>query len=145
VLAVELLNRFETHFLNIVEDGLALLDAVDHPAVGLHLDTFHMNVEEKRLPAALERGMRLLRHVHVAENDRGSVGSGHVDWLGLRDALRAGRYDGWLVAETFTAKIPEIAAATAIWRPIVPDGWAYARESIAFLRRLLGDHTGGAP
>ncbi|MGH2353145.1 MAG: sugar phosphate isomerase/epimerase family protein [Chloroflexota bacterium] len=137
-LAVELLNRFETHFLNTVEDGLALLDSVDHPAVGLHLDTFHLNIEEKGPAEAFRRGMRRLRHVHVAENDRGSVGSGHVDWPGIRDALRAGGYDGWLVAETFTATIPEIAAATAIWRPLVPDGWTYARDSIAFLRRLLG-------
>ena len=137
-LGVELLNRFETHFLNTVDDGLAVLDAVDHPAVAFHLDTFHLNIEEKSLPGAFERGLRRLCHVHAAENDRGSVGSGHVDWPGVARALQNGGYDGWVVAETFTAKIPEIAAATAIWRPLVPDGWTYARESIAVMRPLFG-------
>ena len=140
-LAVEVLNRFETHFLNTAADAATLLDEVAHPAVRLHLDTFHMNIEERRLPAALEAGMRHLAHVHAAENDRGSPGSGHVDWTGLRDALRAGGYTGWVVAETFTGAIPEIAAATAIWRPIVPDGWTYARESVAFLRPLLSSRA----
>ena len=137
-LAVEVLNRFETHFLNTTDDALALLDAVGHPNVRLHLDTFHMNVEEKRLPDAFTRGARLLAHVHAAENDRGSVGSGHVDWPGVRDALNRAGYDGWVVAETFTGAIPEIAAATAIWRPIVADGWTYARESAAFMKDLFG-------
>jgi D-psicose/D-tagatose/L-ribulose 3-epimerase len=134
VLAVELLNRFETHFLNTVEDGIAFVEAVGHPSVRLHLDTFHLNIEEKDIPAAIARAGKHLYHVHAAENDRGSVGSGHVPWTGVRDALQGTGYDGWVVAETFTATIPEIAAATAIWRPIVPDGWTYARESIASLR-----------
>jgi D-psicose/D-tagatose/L-ribulose 3-epimerase len=137
VLAVEPLNRFETHFLNTVDDALALLDEVDHPAVGLHLDTFHQNIEEKNVAEAVVRSRRHLRHVHASENDRGVIGSGHVDWLGLRDALRSVAYDGWVVAETFASRIPEIATATSIWRPIVPDGWTYARESIEFMRGLL--------
>jgi D-psicose/D-tagatose/L-ribulose 3-epimerase len=140
-LAIEVLNRFETHFLNTTNDALELLNAVDHPAVRLHLDTFHMNVEERSLPAAVRRGALWLAHVHAAENDRGSVGSGHVDWPGVRTALTGARYDGWIVAETFTSKIPEIAAATAVWRPLVEDGWAFARESGAFLRWLFGQAT----
>ncbi|HEU5319039.1 MAG TPA: TIM barrel protein, partial [Chloroflexota bacterium] len=76
-------------------------------------------------------------HVHAAENDRGSVGSGHVDWPGVAGALKHLDYDGWIVAETFTATIPEIAAATAIWRPLVPNPWTYAHESITTLRRLF--------
>jgi D-psicose/D-tagatose/L-ribulose 3-epimerase len=137
ILAVEVLNRFETHFLNTAGDAVALLDAVAHPAVRLHLDTFHMNVEEKRLPEALAVGMPHLAHVHAAENDRGSPGSGHVDWAGLREGLLQGGYGGWVVAETFTGTIPEIAAATAIWRPVVADGWTFAREAVAFLRHLF--------
>jgi D-psicose/D-tagatose/L-ribulose 3-epimerase len=137
-LAVELLNRFETYLFNTVEDGAALVDAVAHPNVGLHLDTFHLNIEEKSVPAAFTRAAHRLRHVHAAENDRGSVGSGHVDWTGVAAALRDIYYDGWVTAETFTASIPEIAAATAIWRPIVPNGWTYARESVRTLTRHFG-------
>jgi len=131
------LNRFETHFLNTVEDGIALIEEVAHPNVTLHLDTFHLNIEEKSIPAALARAGPHLRHVHAAENDRGIVGSGHVDWPGVASSLRRLGYRGWVTAETFTGSIPEIAAATAIWRPIVPDGWTYARESLQTLRRLF--------
>jgi D-psicose/D-tagatose/L-ribulose 3-epimerase len=139
VLALEPLNRFETHFLNTVDDAVALLDEVGHPSVALHPDTFHMNIEEKELPSAIGRGARHTRHVHFSENDRGTVGSGHVDWVGVAEALRASDYQGWVVAETFSGRIPEIAAATSIWRDdIVPDAWAYARDSVAFMRRLLG-------
>lgn len=136
-LAVEVLNRFETPFVNTVDDALALIGAVDHPNVTLHLDTFHLNIEEKSIPAAIERAGRHLAHVHAAENDRGIVGSGHVDWHGTASALAKIGYSGWVTAETFTGSIPEIAAATAIWRPIVPDGWTYARESLRALQRLF--------
>jgi D-psicose/D-tagatose/L-ribulose 3-epimerase len=139
VLALEPLNRFETHFLNTVDDAVRLLDEVGHPAVALHLDTFHMNIEEKALPGAIGRAARHIRHVHFSENDRGTVGSGHVDWAGVTGALRAIDYRGWVVAETFAARVPEIAAATAIWRDdIVPDAWAYAGDSLTFMRGLLG-------
>jgi len=140
MLAVEVLNRFETHFLNTVDDALRLLDDVDHPSVGLHLDTFHLNIEEKHVPAAIRRASCRLAHVHFSENDRGTVGTGHVDWVGARDALRDVGYlasNRWITVETFAGSIPEIAAATAIWRPIVPDPWTYARDSLAYLRQLL--------
>jgi D-psicose/D-tagatose/L-ribulose 3-epimerase len=136
-LALEPLNRFETHFLNTVGDGLRLVEAVDHPAVGLHLDTFHMNVEEKDIAAAIRRAGTRVAHVHFSENDRGTVGTGHVDWPGVAEALRAIEYQGWVVAETFTGSVPEIAAATAIWRPLVGDPWSYAEESLRFMRGLL--------
>ncbi len=139
VLAVEPINRFETHFLNTVGGAVALLDAVGHPAVGLHPDTFHMNIEEKQLPAAIARGARHTRHVHFSENDRGTVGSGHIDWDGVAAVLREGGYQGWVVAETVAGWIPEIAAATSIWRgDIVPDVWSYAGDTLSFMRRLLG-------
>ena len=136
-LAVEILNRFETHFVNTAADGIALVEAVAHPNVTLHLDTFHLNIEEKSIPVAVERVGSHLAHVHAAENDRGVVGSGHVDWPGFATALEKIGYSGWVTAETFTGSIPEIAAATAIWRPIVPDGWTYARESLKALTRLF--------
>ena len=140
VLAIEVLNRFETYFMNTAADAVALIDAVDSPWVGAHLDTFHMNVEEKSVPAALRLVGRRLAHMHFSENDRGVVGSGHVDWPGVRAALRDAGYlasDRWIVAETFAGGVPEIAAATAIWRPLVPDPWTYARESLRFMKALL--------
>jgi D-psicose/D-tagatose/L-ribulose 3-epimerase len=140
VLAIEPLNRFETHFLNTTADAVRLLDAVDHSAVRLHLDTFHMNVEEKDLPTAVRQAGWRVAHVHFSENDRGIVGTGHLAWSAVVDALRAIGYledDRWITFETFSSAVPEIAAATAIWRPLVPDAWTYARESLAFARKLL--------
>jgi D-psicose/D-tagatose/L-ribulose 3-epimerase len=139
-LALEVLNRFETYFMNTVDDAVRLLDAVDSRAVGVHLDTFHMNVEEKDPAAALRRAGRHLAHVHFSENDRGIVGTGHVDWPAVRTALRDLGYlasDRWIVAETFAGGVPEIAAATAIWRQLVPDAWTYADESLRFTKKLL--------
>jgi D-psicose/D-tagatose/L-ribulose 3-epimerase len=137
-LAIEPLNRFETHFLNLVGDAAQLVEAVGSASLGVHVDTFHQSIEEKDVAASWRAAGPRVAHVHFSENDRGVVGSGHVDWLGARDALSAIGYDGWVVAETFAGSVPEIAAATAIWRPIVPDPWTYASESLRFMRELLG-------
>lgn len=136
-LALEPLNRFETHFLNTIGQGLRLIEAVGHPAVGLHVDTFHQNIEEKDVAVSWLAAGRWLKHVHFSENDRGVVGSGHIDFAAARDALRSLGYDGWVVAETFAGSVPEIAAATAIWRPIVADPWSYAAGSLRAAREIL--------
>lgn len=143
VVALEPLNRFETHFLNTAAQACRLVAEVGSPWLGVHLDTFHLNIEEKSLAGALREAGAWLRHVHLSENDRGIVGSGHLPWGEVLAALRAVGYRGWLVCETFNGQIPEIAAATAIWRPLFPDPLTYARESLAFLRRLLPT-AGGA-
>ncbi len=143
VVALEPLNRFETHFLNTAAQACRLVAEVGSPWLGVHLDTFHLNIEEKSLAGALREAGAWLRHVHLSENDRGIVGSGHLPWGEVLAALRAVGYRGWLVCETFNGQMPEIAAATAIWRPLFPDPLTYARESLAFLRRLLPT-AGGA-
>jgi D-psicose/D-tagatose/L-ribulose 3-epimerase len=138
LLAIEPLNRFETHFLNTAASGRRLVDEVAHPAVGLLLDTFHMQIEESSTPSAIATAGDRLYHVHCSENDRGVVGSGQVPWAAVRDALREIGYGRWMVCETFNGQIPALAAATAIWRRLAPDPESYARESLAFLRRLFG-------
>ena len=132
--AIEPLNRFETYVLNIAEDTRALLDEVRDDSLGILLDTFHANIEEKTLAGALRTCGRRLAHVHVSDNDRGICGSGHVAWDELFQGLRDLRYDGWVVVESFSQSLPEIAAATAIWRPLAPSSQVYAQESLKFLR-----------
>lgn len=136
-LAVEPLNRFETYFLNTAADGCRLVEEVGYPNVGLLLDTFHLNVEEKDVAAAITQTGPLLQHFHCSENDRGIVGSGHVPWTEVLRALRTISYDGWLVCETFNGRIPSLAAATAIWRPLFTDPMIYAEESLRYLQRAL--------
>ena len=137
VLCVEPLNRFETSFLNLATQGVELIDRVGHPACQLMLDTFHMNIEERSLGAAIRAAGPRLRHFHACENDRGTPGTGHVPWDDVAAALRAIGYDGPVVIESFTAQVRSIARAAAIWRPLAPSQDALAHDGLAFLRRLL--------
>ena len=138
VLAVEALNRFETDLVNTAEQLSRLLRDVDHRAVKGHLDTFHMHIEEKNVFAAVETLGPDLVYVDASESDRGTPGSGQVDWSGLATALRAIDYRGDCVIESFTPACQAIAAAAAIWRPLASSQDALARDGLAFLRRLLG-------
>ena len=134
-LAIEPLNRFETYFINIAEDAVKLARDVDHPNVKVHLDTFHMNIEEKNLYKAIKSTGEFLAHMHCCENDRGAPGSGHVDWDGVFKALHELKYDGWIVIESFVPAIEAIAKAAAIWRELAPGGAdAVAREGLKFLK-----------
>jgi D-psicose/D-tagatose/L-ribulose 3-epimerase len=136
-LCVEPLNRFETSFINLVAQGVELVDRVDHAACQLMLDTFHMNIEERSLGEAIRLAGPRVRHVHTCENDRGAPGTGHVPWQEVADALRAIDYDGPLVIESFTAKVKSIARAAAIWRPLAATQDDLARDGLAFLKQLF--------
>lgn len=135
---VEPLNRFETDMINLVEQAIVLIEEVDHPAYKVHIDTFHSNIEEKSIPDAIRRAGSLLGHFHACENDRGTPGTGHQDWIGIRDALRDIGYQGAVVIESFTPGAVEIAKAAAIWRPLAPSQDELASEGAKFLRQLLG-------
>ena len=136
-LAIEPLNRFETYFLNTAADATALCDEVGHPRVGVAFDTFHANIEEKGLAGACRRIGGHLKHVQISENDRGTPGSGHIDWGSLLGALRDLRYDGWLTIESFGPSLGAFSAAVAIWRDIEPTPESIAFDGIEFLRRAL--------
>ncbi len=137
-IGIEPLNRFETDMINLVEQAVALIHEVGEPAYKVHIDTFHANIEEKSIPDAIRRAGDLLGHFHACENDRGTPGTGHIDWIGVRDALREIGYAGPVVIESFTPGIVEIAKAAAIWRPLAPSQDELARQGARFLRELLG-------
>ena len=137
VLCIEPLNRFETDFLNTCAQGLKLIAAVGSPAVKLHLDTFHMNIEEKDPGAAIRRAGRHLGHFHACGSDRGTPGGDHTDWAGIARALKASRYQGDVVIESFTPHVKVIARAAAIWRTIEPRRDDIAVNGLAFLRKIL--------
>jgi len=137
-IGIEPLNRFETDMINLVEQAIALIRDVGHPAYKVHIDTFHANIEEKSIPDAIRQAGDLLGHLHACENDRGTPGTGHIDWIGIRDALREIGYEGPVVIESFTPGIVEIAKAAAVWRPLAPSQDELAREGARFLRGLLG-------
>ena len=119
-LAVEFLNRFECYFLNTMADVVDHVKRVNHPNVGVLFDTFHANIEEKDPVGCISQHVDVIKHVHVSENDRGTPGKGHIDWLGTFGALRSGGYNGWLVIEAFGRALPDLAAATRVWRDFFP-------------------------
>jgi D-psicose/D-tagatose/L-ribulose 3-epimerase len=138
ILAMEPLNRFETYFINIAEDAVKLAKDVNHPNLKIHLDTFHMNIEEKSLYKAIKNTGEYLAHVHTCENDRGTPGSGNVDWNGVYKALHEINYDGWLVIESFVPAIEAIAKAAAIWRELEPGGAdSIAKDGLAFIKSRM--------
>lgn len=120
-LAVEPLNRFECYFLNTVGQAVELCKGVDEPNYGYLFDTFHTNIEENDVPALIGPTARWIKHVHITENNRGVPGAGHIRFQPIFDELRKAGYDGWLTIEAFGSPLPDLAAATKIWRPIFDD------------------------
>jgi D-psicose/D-tagatose/L-ribulose 3-epimerase len=137
-LAIEPLNRFETFFLTTADDTAAICDAVNHPRVGVAFDTFHANIEEKQVADACRRIGRHLKHVQISENDRGTPGTGHVDFAGVLGALREVGYDEWLTIESFGANLGEFSSAVCIWRDIEVSPAAIAFDGLRFLKGLIG-------
>lgn len=136
-LALEPLNRFETDMVNTVDQAIAIVDELDSSYLKILLDTFHSNIEEKDIPASiLKLGDRLV-HVQANENDRGTPGTGHLDWLGIRDALQRIGYNGSLVIETFGAPSKELARAASIWRPLANSADELAEEGFTFLKNTF--------
>jgi D-psicose/D-tagatose/L-ribulose 3-epimerase len=133
-IGIEPLNRFETYFLNTIQDAVALCDAIGDPSIGILLDTFHANIEEKSLGEAVRLAVPHLKHLHACENDRGVPGSGHVEWPEFFAAVAEIGYTGWLTIESFGFSIEAIAAAAAIWRDLAPLADDIAFEGIRFLR-----------
>ena len=137
VLAVEPLNRFETSFMNTVEQALEVVAAVDSPGLGIALDTFHMSIEEKDPAAAIRQAGKHLAHVQASGTDRGAPGNDHLDWQPIARAIVESGYDGAICIESFTSENQTIARAAAIWRPLERSQDAIATDGIAFLRRLF--------
>jgi D-psicose/D-tagatose/L-ribulose 3-epimerase len=135
-LGIEPLNRYETSVLNTTEQAL---DLVAHlpTSLGLALDTYHMNIEEKSLPAALRSAGERLVHLQVGADDRGTPGEDHLDWAGIRSALVDLSYAGVLGIESFTAANKTIATAASIWRPLARTQDAIAIDGVRFLSAWL--------
>jgi len=133
-LAVEPLNRYETSILNTVDQALAALGPLLGDGLGLALDTYHLNIEEKRPADAIRRAGGSIAHVQVCGSDRGAVGADHTDWPGILQALDDAGYDGVLGLESFTGENATIAVAASVWRPLADSQDALAADSLAYLR-----------
>ena len=133
-LAMEYLNRFECYLLNSAADTVRFVEAVDHPNCKMMYDTFHANIEEKDVAPAIRSCSQHTVHVHISENDRGTPGTGLVHWDTTFDTLKETGYDGWLMVEAFGLALPELAAATKIWRRMYENEEQLARDALNFMK-----------
>jgi D-psicose/D-tagatose/L-ribulose 3-epimerase len=133
-IGIEPLNRFETYFLNTVADGVAFCAEIGHPRVGLLVDTFHCNIEEKSIGVAIRHAAPWIRHLHASENDRGIPGSGNVNWPEYVDAVAEIGYDRWMTIESFGSAIGEMSSAASIWRDLAPTPDSIAFDGLRFLK-----------
>ena len=138
IVGVEPLNRFETDMVNTADQAISLVKEVDHPNIKIQLDTFHCNIEEKNIPDTIRKvGKDLLCHVQGNESDRGTPGTGNVDWIGIKEALTEIGYDKAIVIETFGEVSEEIAKAASIWRPLANSSDELAIEGLQFYKKLF--------
>ncbi|MDH3584354.1 MAG: sugar phosphate isomerase/epimerase, partial [Phycisphaerae bacterium] len=119
--AIEYLNRFECYFLTTMADAVEHVRRVDHPNFGTMYDTFHANIEEKDPVGIIAPNIGAINHVHISENDRGTPGKGHIDFPAAIGALKSAGYDSWLTVEAFGRALPDLAAATRVWRDFFPN------------------------
>ncbi len=134
-LAVEYLNRFECYFLTTAADTRALVERVNHPNFRSMYDTFHANIEEKDVAGAIRHLADVLVHVHISENDRGTPGTGHVHWDVSFQTLKQVGYSGWLTIEAFGRALPDLAAATKVWRDLFPTPQEVYTYGLQFMRQ----------
>ncbi|MFJ9589328.1 sugar phosphate isomerase/epimerase family protein [Streptomyces acidicola] len=138
-LGLEVCNRYETNVVNTARDALALADDIGEDNVLIHLDTYHMNIEEDDLVRPVREAGDRLGYVHIGENHRGYLGSGHLDFTGFFHALADIGYRGPITFESFSSAVvaPGLSADLAIWRNLWSDGEDLARHARGFIAQHL--------
>ena len=134
VLALEAINRFESYFANTMDDLCGYTKSLNHPVIKTMYDTFHANIEEQDLIDAYTRNASEVVHIHISENDRGVPGRGHIPFKETFKAIKASGYDRWLTIEAFGRGLPELAAATRVWRDFAESPEAYYRDGYRCIR-----------
>lgn len=135
---LEVVNRYETNVMNTSKEGIAFVNQVDHPNVGVHLDTYHMNIEEPDMFQPVIDAADKLSYVHVGESHRGYLGSGTVDFANFFRALNRIGYDGPITFESFSSAVvePDLSVVLAIWRDLWSDSADLASHANSFIRSM---------
>jgi D-psicose/D-tagatose/L-ribulose 3-epimerase len=136
-MAIEYLNRFECYLLTTAAQAVELVKTVDHPNFRAMYDTFHAHIEEKSQAATVRALAPVLAHVHISENDRGTPGTGQVNWDDAFGTLDEVGYDGWMVIEAFGRALPDLAAATKVWRDLFPSPEDVYTKGIKFIKEQI--------
>jgi len=136
-LGIEPLNRYESDFINTVDEGIRLCELINHPNVGLLLDAYHMNIEEKNICQSIEKARSKLLHFQVAENDRGVPGSGSINWSEIFNTLKRINYKGYVSLEMFIQPEVDTSKDLFTWRNIEDDPYNAIVRSFNFLSEHL--------
>jgi D-psicose/D-tagatose/L-ribulose 3-epimerase len=131
---IEPVNRYETHLLNTGWQAVDMIKRIGAENMFVHLDTYHMNIEEKGAAQAILDAQEHLRYIHLSESDRGTPGMGTVDWDEIFVALRAINFSGGLAMESFVNMPPEIAFGLSVWRPVASGEAEVMEKGLPFLR-----------
>jgi D-psicose/D-tagatose/L-ribulose 3-epimerase len=135
-IGIEPINRYESYMCTSAEEVLRFIKCVNAPNLSLHLDTFHMNIEETSFYEPVIAAGSRLRHIHMTESDRGMLGEGNVRWDDLFRGLQEIDFNGNLVLENFSNSVPGMAEAVSLWRPSKYNADALAKGSLAFMRKM---------
>lgn len=138
-LCLECLNRYESSFLNTAAQARKFIDRIDAENVGVHLDTYHMNIEEATISEGIRAAGEKLFFLHLSENTRGYPGSGSIDWKKLFKTLKDLKYTGPLALESYVLNGSETGDATYIWRPIEKDTDSSLKRSVDYLHPLIAN------
>lgn len=138
LIGLEPVNRYESYLVNTCEQALRLKEMIGEENVRVHLDTYHMNIEEKSFYDATKLAGADLIHYHLCENDRGIPGTGLVDWDGIFRALSEMGYEGYAALESFVDCTENMN--TWVWRQLAPDGDTLVREGVAFIRSMQEEY-----
>jgi D-psicose/D-tagatose/L-ribulose 3-epimerase len=141
-LGIECLNRFETYLLNTHADAARFAKEVAVDSCKIMYDTFHANIEEKSIADAIRASSDVLAHVHISENDRSTPGTGNIRWEENFATLKEVGYDGWMMIEAFGLALPELVAATKIWRRMYESEEQLASDGLAFMKEQHAKHWG---
>lgn len=134
-IGLEPINRYETYLINTCEQALRLKEMIGQPNVKIHLDTYHMNIEEKSFYEATKLAGQELIHFHFNENDWGIPGTGNVQWDEIFKALSENQYQGYASIESVVD-----FHGNHVWRQLAPDGDTLAREGIKFIKKMKQKH-----
>ncbi|WP_196781457.1 sugar phosphate isomerase/epimerase family protein [Flavobacterium sufflavum] len=136
-LGIEPINRYESYVFTAAEEVLNMIESIGTTNIGLHLDTFHMNIEERNFYDPIIRAGNNLNHLHITESDRGMTGEGNVHWDDLFKALAEINYQGPLVLENFSSEITELIGPTSLWRPSKYNSEELAKGSLLFMKKMV--------
>jgi D-psicose/D-tagatose/L-ribulose 3-epimerase len=141
---IEPVNRYETFLVNTCDQALTLREMIDEPNVKIHLDAYHMNIEEESFYEATKKAAPYLCHYHLSESHRGTPGTGTVDWQGIYRALAEAGYNGTVGLESFCETSDAMRAGTCIWRKLAPSSDLLLTEGLRYLKRLEAKHYGAS-